>query len=54
MLGLLPTLKSHGIYFIEDRIDEAPPVEAPQGWTNKVFRWTDKPHSMLQVIRRVQ
>jgi hypothetical protein len=49
---LLDHLKPHGIYFIEDCIDNAEPIPAPSGWTNHIIQWQDKPHSMLQVIRR--
>jgi hypothetical protein len=45
-------LKPHGIYFIEDRIDNAEPIPALGFWSNHVIRWPDKPHSMLQIIRK--
>ena len=49
---LLDHLKPHGIYFIEDCIDGAEPIPAPSGWMNHIIQWQDKPHSMLQIIRK--
>ena len=49
---LLPFVKPNGLYFIEDRIDNAEPIPEPNGWSNTVHRWPDKPVSMLQVLRR--
>jgi hypothetical protein len=52
MAVLLPALRPQGIYFIEDCINSVEQIPVPAGWTNYVCRWHDRPHSMLQVIRR--
>jgi hypothetical protein len=49
---LLSSLQPWGIYFVADCINGAEPIPVPSGWYNDVRRWPDRPHSMLQIIRR--